>query len=46
MLGKRKRSHTNKSGVKDFFDEVIEEVPANDPGTLAAKGYDSEDSQD
>jgi len=28
--------------VKDFFvNEVIEEVPATDPATLAAKGYDS-----
>ena len=46
MLGKRKRSAANKNGLKDFFDEVIEEVPANDPGTLAAKGYDSENSDD
>lgn len=46
MLGKRKRSHTGKDGLKDFFNEVIEEVPANDPGTLAEKGYDSDDSQD
>jgi hypothetical protein len=41
MLGKRKRTNLGKNNVQDFFNEVIEEVPANDPGTLAAKGYDS-----
>jgi AdoMet-dependent rRNA methyltransferase SPB1 len=45
LLGKRKRS-SGGDGLKSFFNEVIEEVPANDPGTLAEKGYDSDDSQD
>ena len=43
LLGKRKRTD-GKDNLKDFFNEVIETVPANDPGTLAEKGYDSEDS--
>lgn len=42
LLGKRKRGK-DLGHVGDFFtNEVIEEVPATDPATLAAeKGYDS-----
>ena len=46
MLGKRKRKDEG-DGFKDFFgNEVIEEVPADDPGTLKLKGYESMDSDD
>ena len=47
VLGKRKRKDSIDD-VRDFFrGEAIEEVPANDPGTLAQQdGYESLDSDD
>ena len=46
VLGKRKRKDEG-DGFKDFFgNEGIEEVPADDPGTLKLKGYESMDSDD
>jgi AdoMet-dependent rRNA methyltransferase SPB1 len=48
LLGKRKRKGS-LDNVADFFKngEMIEEVPLNDPGTMAAKdGYESMDSDD
>ena len=48
LLGKRKRGKNDAvDGVDDFFkDEEIIEVPADDPGTRKAKGYDSDDSDE
>lgn len=48
ILGKRKRKGS-MDDVQDFFvNEAIEEVPMNDPGTLAKRdgGYESMDSDD
>ena len=51
LLGKRKRKGSIDD-VRDFFvNEAIEEVPANDPGTLAKQnnggdGYESMDSDE
>lgn len=46
VLGKRKRKGS-ADNVEDFFkNEVIEEVPANDPATREQAGYESADSDE